>query len=285
MIAAAVLAAAVVLAHPNSLSSSRIQVEGAQVRVELRCQVLSLEEVLGPFDVDGDDFVSGAEVDARAAQISDYVLGHYRMSLADGDVRVALEGEVSSVRLSPPTGQVFRGLDLVDVHFAFRAAERIDALAIDVTLFEEAGPDHIDLCQIVWHDLDPVPRTFDRSQRTLLFPPGADQDSSTFTRFASLGIDHILGGWDHLAFVVALLLGTRHARSLVGVVTAFTVAHSVVYADPGSKSVRGVPVEGQLTEVEPAHLGFGGVTSQTVVFDELLHCCRSRDGGSSNGQA
>ena len=42
-----------------------------------------------------------------------------------------------------------------------------------------------------------------------------------------MGIEHILGGADHLLFVLALLIITRGAWRLVKTVTAFTVAHSI----------------------------------------------------------
>ena len=45
--------------------------------------------------------------------------------------------------------------------------------------------------------------------------------------FFGLGLRHILGGYDHLLFLVALLLGVRRLRSVVTTVTAFTLAHSV----------------------------------------------------------
>jgi HupE / UreJ protein len=48
--------------------------------------------------------------------------------------------------------------------------------------------------------------------------------------FVRLGIEHILTGWDHLAFLTALLLGGGGVLSLLTVVTAFTVAHSVTLA-------------------------------------------------------
>jgi hydrogenase/urease accessory protein HupE len=42
-----------------------------------------------------------------------------------------------------------------------------------------------------------------------------------------LGLRHILGGYDHLLFLVALLLGVSRLPSVVTTVTAFTLAHSV----------------------------------------------------------
>ena len=45
--------------------------------------------------------------------------------------------------------------------------------------------------------------------------------------FVKLGIEHILTGYDHLLFLVALLATARGAWSVVRIVTAFTLAHSV----------------------------------------------------------
>lgn len=42
-----------------------------------------------------------------------------------------------------------------------------------------------------------------------------------------LGVEHILGGLDHLAFVLALLLLVEGRRRLFFAITAFTVAHSI----------------------------------------------------------
>ena len=46
-------------------------------------------------------------------------------------------------------------------------------------------------------------------------------------RFVLSGFEHILGGIDHLLFLLCLVIPLRRMRTLVAVVTAFTVAHSV----------------------------------------------------------
>ena len=46
-------------------------------------------------------------------------------------------------------------------------------------------------------------------------------------RFVVLGFEHILDGTDHLLFLFCLVLPFRRLRSLIGVVTAFTAAHSI----------------------------------------------------------
>jgi hypothetical protein len=46
-------------------------------------------------------------------------------------------------------------------------------------------------------------------------------------RFVELGFFHILDGTDHLLFLFCLVIPMRRFRPLVGVITAFTVAHSI----------------------------------------------------------
>jgi hypothetical protein len=61
----------------------------------------------------------------------------------------------------------------------------------------------------------------------------ADIDSTAATGwfdFVKLGVLHILTGYDHLLFLLALLATARGMWSVVRIVTAFTLAHSVTLA-------------------------------------------------------
>lgn len=60
--------------------------------------------------------------------------------------------------------------------------------------------------------------------------PPESRTGPAFLGAVALGIEHILGGWDHLLFLAALLLGTRELRSVIAAVSAFTVAHSITLA-------------------------------------------------------
>lgn len=55
-----------------------------------------------------------------------------------------------------------------------------------------------------------------------------DRDRSrSFFEYVMLGVEHLLTGWDHLAFVIGLLVLFGWHRRLIGAVTAFTVGHSL----------------------------------------------------------
>jgi hydrogenase/urease accessory protein HupE len=49
-------------------------------------------------------------------------------------------------------------------------------------------------------------------------------------RFVGLGIEHILIGYDHILFLLALLLVGTSLRSAAAIITSFTVAHSLTLA-------------------------------------------------------
>lgn len=63
--------------------------------------------------------------------------------------------------------------------------------------------------------------------------------------YTLLGVDHILSGFDHLTFVLALLLIVTGAKRLLITVTSFTLAHSITLAAAtlGVMWVPGPPVE------------------------------------------
>lgn len=59
------------------------------------------------------------------------------------------------------------------------------------------------------------------------------------------GIEHIFIGFDHIAFIVAVLLWARNLTSVIKIVTAFTVAHSITL----SLAVLGyVDIPGEIIE-------------------------------------
>ncbi|MDF7822929.1 HupE/UreJ family protein [Pontiellaceae bacterium B12227] len=100
-----------------------------------------------------------------------------------------------------------------------------------------------------------------------------------------LGVEHILGGIDHLLFVLALLLLVKGWKKLTGTITMFTVAHSITLAlaTLGLVHVPGPPVEAIIalsivfvaTEIIHGRQGRAGITERapwivTLTFG-LLH--------------
>ncbi|HEY9182643.1 MAG TPA: HupE/UreJ family protein, partial [Gammaproteobacteria bacterium] len=81
-------------------------------------------------------------------------------------------------------------------------------------------------------------------QASFVVEPGLGLRQTAVT-YLVLGIEHILGGVDHLLFVLSLLLIVRGAKRIVVTITAFTVAHSLTLVGATLKLVHmpGPPVE------------------------------------------
>ena len=75
--------------------------------------------------------------------------------------------------------------------------------------------------------------------------PGELEVVKTYT---VLGIEHILAGFDHLLFVLALVLLVQGTRKLLVTITAFTAAHSLTLGGSalGWLQVPGPPVEASI---------------------------------------
>jgi len=95
--------------------------------------------------------------------------------------------------------------------------------------------------------------------------PGAFEVAQTY---AVLGIEHILTGFDHLLFVLALVILVKGTRRLIATITAFTLAHSLTLfaATLGWINVPGPPVE--------------AVIALSIVFvaGEIVHARQGRPG-------
>ena len=61
-------------------------------------------------------------------------------------------------------------------------------------------------------------------------PPHLTGKKPELVRYLKLGFDHVLSGWDHLAFVLGLVILARRFSSLALLITSFTIAHSITLA-------------------------------------------------------
>lgn len=98
--------------------------------------------------------------------------------------------------------------------------------------------------------------------------PGAFEVVQTYT---TLGVEHILSGFDHLCFVLALVMIVGFNRRLIWTVTAFTLAHSITLAlaTLGVIHVPGPPVEATIA------------LSIVFVASEIVQQRRGREGLAS----
>lgn len=253
-------------AHPDSLSSSRVIVRGDEARVSIRCQVLSLLEVVPELDADGDGEVTAGEVEARRGEILTYVADHYRLFVGtdralEGGSR--LSAEPLALWHTPPEVAFDIGFRAgsVEAELLFHADEPIRDLMLEVTLFHATSPAHVDLATIEWEGGATQQFGITRSDPRVRYDP---EGRGAFKLFLGLGFHHILSGWDHMAFLLALLLGARSLRALLWIVTAFTIAHSVTLALAATRVVDTSAWSGLVEIVIALSIAY-------VAADNLLH--------------
>ncbi|MEH7502722.1 HupE/UreJ family protein [Neobacillus drentensis] len=66
---------------------------------------------------------------------------------------------------------------------------------------------------------------FQASERELNI--GKETVFGQLIRFVQLGFHHIMIGYDHILFVMALVLGTRRISDVIKVISVFTIAHTI----------------------------------------------------------
>ena len=142
------------------------------------------------------------------------------LELRSGDRPCGIHG--SPVALPAETGWVVFGWRL-------ECPQRGDRL-ITSRLLLDVAPSHLHFARVVGEN--GVERVLSEAETSwLLEAPGISTApavvGSSFGSYLGLGVEHILSGWDHLAFVVALLLLAASVREVAALVTSFTVAHSV----------------------------------------------------------
>jgi HupE / UreJ protein len=158
----------------------------------------------------------------------------------------------------------------IEVVVLYACAAPIRHLSIRDGIDAVLGADHHTIADIQWPG-GAKQVVFEKEHRlvSIAITGNAAPDrraAGTFVSYLGLGVEHILLGFDHLLFVVALILPGGRLLSLVAIVTAFTVAHSITLA----LSVLGlVTLPTQIVEpviaLSIAYVAFENLTMKSVV--------------------
>ena len=228
---AALLFVTSAFAHKPSDSYLTLRVDGARIDGRWDIAVRDLDAV---FDLDrsGDGRVDWGELRARAGDIDAYAAP-----------RLALAASGSACPLRVVDHEVERHSDGGYLVLDFRAecASRIDALDVDYNLLFEIDAQHRGLLKLESGSV--VSAVFAETHRRQSFALARPSAPMQLRGYVADGIEHIATGFDHLLFLIALLLpsvlvrrGGRWEpvdrfptvlRSVAGTVTAFTLAHSI----------------------------------------------------------
>lgn len=155
-------------------------------------------------------------LEANKQQAGGYVNSHLEMYI-DG---MKVEGQV--VRT-----EVEQKLDRDYAHLFIDYPNTGNSQALEVhynIFFDDNDPMHRNIATYEW-DGKEGQFVFHSGDREFL--NGKAQLFSQILRFIQLGFHHIMIGYDHILFVIALVLSANKAKDVLKVVTVFTLAHSV----------------------------------------------------------
>jgi hydrogenase/urease accessory protein HupE len=207
------VAPAGVAAHPANVAHARIAIEERAVEIALSMNLLELDLVLS-LDRDLDGRVDARELEARRTDVLDYLRSKVGVSAAG----LELPAELRTLAV----GRSGDGRAVVETTLVFRSERPLRDIGIRCEPLTELGADHTTLARIDAHG----------SRREFAFRSGVTYAETagalaTALEFLKLGIVHIFIGYDHIAFLLALLLAGASSLAVVKIVTAFTAAHSI----------------------------------------------------------
>lgn len=209
------------LAHDPGLSSGQLRIWPGQLEVELTLALADIE-ALTPLDANDDGRISLSE-----------------WTLAEASLN-RLAGEASSVqagaRAIAASSAAIRRDASNNVHLtATFPVRHSDALTFRSELLSRLPRAHRQYVKVVnptGRVLSELLLSAERPSVTAdigaaLAEEAGSGPAPTFAGFLALGLEHIFAGYDHLLFLFALLLMAPGFRQAAGIITSFTVAHSI----------------------------------------------------------
>lgn len=218
-------------AHQIGLSTAeytaRRAESGAELVVKMAFARGEVIELVSGLDADKDGHVSPAEVAKSEAALETRILGRVHVTSAGADCKPVLVDAALTEQ------------DGLMVHGKWTCAQAASALEVSVDVLDDLAHGHRHVARAIGaasHD-----EVLYRAHKTLsiALPAGASpaeaprasgSSAASLLGFFKMGIEHILTGYDHLVFLLGLVLVRGRVRSLLAVVTAFTVAHSISLA-------------------------------------------------------
>jgi hydrogenase/urease accessory protein HupE len=203
-------------AHQVKLSTARVTLGGDRtVSVEVALKGSDADRLAGTnvFDAQRDS-VDPTLVAASAAPILAYVNARVAVTGLDGKACVA-----GAAALVPDgDGVIYRNAFSCrnvrgDIVYRSTVLTAIDPSARQIVLVGEGAN---------------VPQALlDASNTTVTLSAPAPLLLSTMQRYLITGIEHIFLGYDHIAFLIGVVLWARRLVPVIKIVTAFTIAHSI----------------------------------------------------------
>jgi hypothetical protein len=206
-------------AHAVGVSSGEYRLDGAVVYGDLGMAARELARWLPAIDADHDGTIDATEMEAGRAAIG--------RALVSG-LLVTADGKPCAGTLDRAWAMEADGGAVFQVHYVCPKAPA--ELTLALPLLDQLAPNHRHMARLFRAGKAQV-RVLDRAHATWTLDGGGSGSALGMAwAMLKLGIEHILTGADHLVFLFGLILVGGRLRSLIGVISAFTLAHSITLA-------------------------------------------------------
>lgn len=215
-------------AHPIGLSNGEYAARGAALDAKLVFARGEIARLVPELDENHDGHVTALEVHRAQAELGGRILR---------GVNVTAGGEACAPVL---TGAAVTEQDGIAVQASFACPIADGApMTVELSILDELAFGHRHVARAVGRATRDEVLSGDH--RSIVVEPepyaaapevtrGPERSGVDVVALFRMGIEHILMGYDHLVFLLALVLVPARVRALLAVVTAFTIAHSVSLA-------------------------------------------------------
>jgi HupE / UreJ protein len=219
-------------AHKPSDSYLKLAVQGNQIQGQWDIALRDLDYAMG-LDDNGDGVITWGELHTQKQEVTAYALSRLDLK-ADG---VTCPAQLTDQLVDNHTDGAYSVL-----RFVANCSQKPNTLGVNYRLFFDLDPQHRGLLSLETQGLTHT-AIFSPTQVNHALPLVAVNPVQQFLEFVREGIWHIWIGFDHILFLLTLLLPAvlerkdgkwkpvLEMRSVFGnvlkVVTAFTVAHSI----------------------------------------------------------
>ncbi len=209
-------------AHTNTISYSKISVEERSIRYTLSVSSSDLSEAVR-IDSNGDKLIARNEIEEHKDAIFAYV--SQKITVINNGVGClpSLQG----FRMSETLHKGRLHVRSLQIAMIYQSEDEIKDLKIECTVLSDIDLRHQNFARINLGD-DVRKHVFNAANDYKL--DLARKGTSLLVQiyeFLKLGVEHIFTGYDHILFLVGLLILAKTLGNLVKIVSSFTVAHSI----------------------------------------------------------
>jgi hydrogenase/urease accessory protein HupE len=234
-------------AHAYSVSYTTIEIGDNETNFVFSIDSLSIIELIEDIDRNGDEELSKKEVDEESEHLDELI--HHRLAFEQNNL--AQEPELEKMELEEREGKQFLSFYLTYPGYSIGDTISFtdglytndpDTNYVNLISFDYKGTSSQGIIQgknRTWTIL--LSETQQEQSDDSSQGEGQQQDkqprentnetvaagSTSWFAFLKLGMLHILTGYDHLLFLLVLLLRKQTFKQYVAIITSFTIAHSI----------------------------------------------------------